>query len=126
MNWNDAVTDPEERLVFAALDEPDCTWRAVDAIADDTDLAENRVLEIVRKYSGTFTCESSSRSLSGAPLVALVEHVPLDAAADLNPHFEQTIGNLRVDLERQIHEALEKKTNLLQPKQRIDQGEPKS
>ncbi len=50
MNWKDFITDPEETLVFMALDGVDDTWRTVGGIARQTGLTEDRVLETLKKY----------------------------------------------------------------------------
>ena len=75
MNWKNAVTDLDEIKVFLALDGPRYTWRTVGGIARQTGLAEQRVLEILKKYNMELTRFSDVPSASGSALVGLVEKV---------------------------------------------------
>jgi len=75
MNWKDVITDPDEIKVFMALDSPKYTWRTVSAIARQTELPEERVLQILAKYNMELTRLSEIPSASGTPLVGLLERV---------------------------------------------------
>lgn len=75
MNWQQIVTDPDERLVFMALDGPNYTWRTLGGIARQTGLSEARVSEIVAKYNLKLTRLSDVPSISGSALVGLIETV---------------------------------------------------
>ena len=75
MSWQQLVTDPDERLVFTAMDGPDYTWRTVSGIARQTDLPEERILKILEKYNLQLTRRSEVPSISGSALVGLIETV---------------------------------------------------
>ncbi len=75
MNWKNVITDPDEKKAFMALDGPKYTWRTVGAIARQTGLPEDRVLEILAKYNMQLTRLSEVPSASGTPLVGLLERV---------------------------------------------------
>jgi hypothetical protein len=75
MSWQELVSDPEERLVFAALDGPNYTWRTIGGIARQTGLSEKRVSEILDKYNLSLTRQSEVPSISGSALVGLIEKV---------------------------------------------------
>ena len=75
MRWENVTTDPDETKVFKALDDPKYTWRTVSAIARQTGLPEQRVLQILRKYNMQLTRLSETPSASGTPLVGLLERV---------------------------------------------------
>lgn len=75
MSWKDFVTDPEETLVFKALDGPQYTWRTLGGIARQTGLSEDRVAQILRKHDLKLTRLSETPSLSGSALVGLIEKV---------------------------------------------------
>jgi len=75
MNWEEVITDPDERKVFAALDGPTYTWRTIPAIARHTGLPESRVSQILDKYNLKLTRRSEVPSVSGQPLVGLIEKV---------------------------------------------------
>ena len=75
MKWKDVITDPDEIKVFMALDGPKYTWRTVSAIARQTRLTEDRVLQILKKYNMELTRLSETPSASGTPLVGLLERV---------------------------------------------------
>jgi len=75
MSWEKIVTDPEERKVFAALDGPSYTWRTISAVARQTGLTQERVSQILDKYNLKLTRRSEVPSVSGQPLVGLIERV---------------------------------------------------
>jgi len=75
MSWEEVITDPDERKVFAALDAPAYTWRTIPAIARQTGLPEGRVSQILDKYNFKLTRRSEVPSVSGQPLVGLIEKV---------------------------------------------------
>lgn len=75
MSWEEVITDPDERKVFAALDGPRYTWRTIPAIARQTNLQEQRVSQILDKYNLKLTRRSEVPSVSGQPLVGLIEKV---------------------------------------------------
>lgn len=75
MNWQQTVSDPDERKVFTALDGPDYTWRTVSAVARQTGLSESRVSQILAKYNMTLTRLSETSSITGSALVGLIEKV---------------------------------------------------
>jgi hypothetical protein len=75
MSWEETVTDPDERKVFRALDGPNYTWRTMSAIARQTGLSEGRVSEILAKHNLKLTRLSEVPSISGQPLVGLIEKV---------------------------------------------------
>ena len=75
MSWKDVITDPDEIKVFMALDGPTYTWRTVSAVARQTGLSEDRVLDILARYNMQFTRLSEVPSASGTPLVGLLERV---------------------------------------------------
>ncbi len=75
MNWQDTVTDAEERLVFMALDGPNYTWRTIGGIARQTGISEDRVSKILAKYDLKLTRLSEVPSISGSALVGLIEKV---------------------------------------------------
>ena len=75
VNWKDTVTDPDETKVFMALDGPTYTWRTLSAVARQTGLSEARVAEILTKYDLTLTRLAEVRSITGQPLVGLIEKV---------------------------------------------------
>ena len=75
MSWEEVITDPDERKVFAALDGPAYTWRTIPAIARQTGLPEPRVSQILDKYNLKLTRRSEVPSVSGQPLVGLIEKV---------------------------------------------------
>lgn len=75
MNLQEAqITDPDEKKVFAALNDAQSTWRTVRAIARETGLSETRVDEICRKYNLQLT-RLETQSISGSALVGLIEKV---------------------------------------------------
>ncbi len=75
MKWKDVITDPDEIKVFMALDGPRYTWRTVSAVARQTGLSEERVLQILAKYNMQLTRLSETPGASGTPLVGLLERV---------------------------------------------------
>ena len=75
MNWKDTVTDPDEVMVFLALDGPNYTWRTMSGIARQAGLPEQRVAEILKKYNLTLTRLSETPAVSGSALVGLIEKV---------------------------------------------------
>jgi hypothetical protein len=75
MNWKDEIKDPDEIKVFMALDGPKYTWRTVSAVARQTGVPEDRVLEILERYNMRLTRLSEIPSASGTPLVGLLERV---------------------------------------------------
>jgi hypothetical protein len=75
MEWNTAITDPDEIKVFKALDGPDITWRTVSAIARQTGLPEDRVAGILAKHNLKLTTFANVPSISGSALVGLIEKV---------------------------------------------------
>jgi hypothetical protein len=75
MSWEETITDPDERKVFAALDGPTSTWRTLSAVARETGLPESRVSQILDKYNFKLTRRSEVPSISGQPLVGLIEKV---------------------------------------------------
>ena len=75
MSWEEVITEPEERKVFAALDAPTSTWRTILGVARETGLAEACVRQILDKYDWKFTRRSEVPSVSGQPLVGLIEKV---------------------------------------------------
>lgn len=75
MDWRATITDAKERKVFAALDQPDVTWRTIAGIARATGLSEAEVEEILKRHDPSMTCFSAAPSVSGSALVGLVERV---------------------------------------------------
>jgi len=75
MNWQQAVTDPDEIKVFMALDGPNYTWRTIGGIARQTGLSEQAVAQILAKYNLSLTRLSETPSISGSALVGLIEKV---------------------------------------------------
>ncbi len=75
MNWKEVVHDPDEQKVFIALDGPNYTWRTTSAIARQTGLPEPKVIATLAKYNMQPTRMSEVPSISGAPLVGLLEKV---------------------------------------------------
>jgi hypothetical protein len=75
MSWEEIITDPDERKVFLALDGPASTWRTIPAVARQTGLPESRVSQILDKYDFKLTRRSEVPSISGHPLVGLIEKV---------------------------------------------------
>ena len=75
MNWKDAITDPDERKVFSALDGPEYTWRTVGGIARQAGLPDERVADILKKYNLTLTRLSETPAVSGSALFGLIEKV---------------------------------------------------
>ncbi|HEV8618631.1 MAG TPA: hypothetical protein VGQ70_03985 [Candidatus Udaeobacter sp.] len=75
MDWKNTVKDPDEIKVFMALDGPSYTWRTIPAIARQTGLPESRVAQILAKYNLKLTRLSEVPSVSGEPLVGLIEKV---------------------------------------------------
>ena len=75
MDWKDTVKDPDEIKVFMALDGPQHTWRTVGGISRQTGLPEERVWQILSKYNKELTRLSEVPSVSGNPLVGLLERV---------------------------------------------------
>jgi hypothetical protein len=74
MYWQTAVTDPEEIKVFRALDGANFYWRAVDGLARQTGLSEERVTRILEKHE-ELARFSDVPSISGSPIVGLIEKV---------------------------------------------------
>jgi len=75
VNWKDTITDPDETKVFMALDSPTSTWRTLSAVARQTGLSETRVAQILAKYDLTLTRLAEVQSITGQPLVGLIEKV---------------------------------------------------
>ena len=75
MTWKEIIKDPNEIKVFMALDGPQHTWRTVGGIARQTGLPEERVWQILSKYNKELTRLSEVSSVSGKPLVGLLERV---------------------------------------------------
>lgn len=75
MSWKEVVHDPDESKVFMALDAPKYTWRTISAVARQVGLSEERVLQILQKYNRQLTRLSETPSISGQPLVGLIERV---------------------------------------------------
>jgi hypothetical protein len=75
MNWKDIVHDADEQKVFMALDGPNYTWRTTTAIARQTGLPEARVMATLAKYNMQLTRMSEVPSITGVPLVGLLEKV---------------------------------------------------
>lgn len=75
MKWEETVTEPDEVKVFEALDGPSYTWRTLSAIARQTRLSESRVSEILRKYNSRLTRFADIPSITGQPIVGLIETV---------------------------------------------------
>ena len=75
MSWQATVKDPDEIKVFMALDGPTYTWRTSSAVARQTGLTEERVLQILAKYNLTLTRLSEVPSITGKALVGLIEKV---------------------------------------------------
>ncbi len=51
MTWEDRITDPKEREVFAALANPEWDFRTISGIAEDTRLSESEVANVLDKHS---------------------------------------------------------------------------
>ena len=75
MTWKEVIKDPTETKVFLALDGPQYTWRTVGGIARQTGLSEDDVRRILSKYNRQLTRLSEIPSVSGDPLVGLLEIV---------------------------------------------------
>lgn len=75
MTWKEVIKDPNEIKVFMALDGPQQTWRTVGGIARQTGLPEERVWQILSKYNKELTRLSEVPSVSGNPLIGLLERV---------------------------------------------------
>jgi len=75
MTWKEVIKDPNEIKVFMALDGPKHTWRTVGGIARQTGLPEEQVWQILTKYNKELTRLSEVPSVSGNPLVGLLERV---------------------------------------------------
>ena len=75
MSWKDAIKDPAEKEVFRAMDGPDITWRTVSAISRQTGISEQQIAEILLRYSSTFTRIYDGPTITGKPLVGLIEKV---------------------------------------------------
>ncbi|MGH7982553.1 MAG: hypothetical protein ACREFF_05335 [Candidatus Udaeobacter sp.] len=80
--WKEIIADPDEIKVFMALDGPAFTWRTFGGIARQTGLPEERVAQIVAKYSPDLVRLSETPSISGDALVGLVENVGPGAIFD--------------------------------------------
>jgi hypothetical protein len=50
MAWEESITDPKEREVFAALAHAEWDFRTVSGIARDTKLPEADVLSVLNRY----------------------------------------------------------------------------
>jgi hypothetical protein len=74
MSWKETVKNPDEIKVLTALEEPN-TWRTVGGVSRETGLSEERVEAILAKYNLSLTRRSETPSISGKPLVALIENV---------------------------------------------------
>jgi hypothetical protein len=74
MSWRDTAKDPDEVKVFMALEEPN-TWRTVGGVSRETGLSEEQVEAILAKYNLSLTRRTETLSISGKPLVALIENV---------------------------------------------------
>lgn len=75
MNWKDIVHDADEQKIFMALDGPEYTWRTTSAIARQTHLSEEKVISTLSKYNMRLTRMSEIPSITGRPLVGLLEKV---------------------------------------------------
>jgi hypothetical protein len=75
MSWQTTVTDPDEVKVFQALDTDKGNWRTMWGIARQTGLSEDRVEDILAKYNLRLTRLAEVPSISGSPLVGLIEKV---------------------------------------------------
>jgi hypothetical protein len=80
--WKELITDPDEIKVFMALEGPSLTWRTFGGIARQTGLPEERVAQIIAKYSPDLVRLSETPSISGDALVGLVENVGPSAIFD--------------------------------------------
>lgn len=74
MSWKETITNPDEIKVFQALDEP-YSWRTVGGVSRESGLSEDRVEAILAKHDLSLTTRSETPSISGKPLVALIENV---------------------------------------------------
>ena len=75
MDWRRTITDPNERKVLEALALPGYTWRTVGGVSRHTGLSQEDVELILRRYVPNVTRFSPCPSISGSPLVGLVERV---------------------------------------------------
>ena len=75
MSWKEAVTDPDEKNVFEAMDGANVTWRTQSGIARQTGLPEDRVAQIISKYDLRLTRLSETPSISGSAIVGLIDKV---------------------------------------------------
>lgn len=75
MTWKNTVQDPAEVKVLEALDGPAITWRTLSAVARQTGLSEPQVAAVLNKYNSTFTRLADVLSITGQPLVGLIEKV---------------------------------------------------
>ena len=73
--WKELIIDPDEIKVFMALEGPSFTWRTFGGISRQTGLPEERVAQIIAKYSPDLVRLSETPSISGDALVGLVENV---------------------------------------------------
>lgn len=90
MNWKGIELEPDARQVMTALDAPDCTWRAANVVAQETNLGQERVLEIVRNYEGRLTRISEMPAITGATLIGLIDRVG-PAEAELPPDLHEAV-----------------------------------
>jgi hypothetical protein len=74
-DWKEIVKDAEEIRVFMSLEGPEYTWRTVGGVARQTGLSEDRVWEILAKYTPRLVRLSAIPSASGKPLVGLLQKV---------------------------------------------------
>ncbi len=51
MNWEEKITEPKEKAVFAALANPEWDFRTVQGIAAETHLAEDEVRQIIERHA---------------------------------------------------------------------------
>ena len=49
-SWRDEISDPTERKIFEALDNPAWDFRTVEGISRETALPESLVLDTIAKY----------------------------------------------------------------------------
>lgn len=74
MGWRETVTQPDEILVFLALDDDKYRWRTIAAVSRQTGVDRERILQIVASHP-EYVRLSRAPSTTGEPLLGLIDRI---------------------------------------------------
>lgn len=72
IDWQNHINDPNERLVFEALADPNWDFRSTEGIAKSSNLPLDYVDKILKKYQGNLIRKSDLPDKKGRELYTLM------------------------------------------------------